>query len=217
MKPEEYVESGYKIILMPIEELRPHERGSPLYLELLKRELIRDGVLRHPIIADEETRIILDGMHRWLALMSLGYTRIPVLLLNLKNHGLRVGCRRIHRYIEEPGKAISPGEVISAGLSGNLMRPRTTRHFFPFTRPPRIDQPLETLGRGPPRDVSKYIEKMTMEECKGKIKEWLEEISEEMEFLRKRIYEVEKEREEFLIRIKELEIKENGLKNNKAS
>ncbi|MBS7637787.1 hypothetical protein KEJ49_02695, partial [Candidatus Bathyarchaeota archaeon] len=128
-----------------------------------------------------------------------------VLLLDtIKNPGLRVGCRRIHRYIEEPERRISPREVISAGLSGNLMGPRTTRHFFPFTRPPRIDQPLDTLEKGPPRDVSRYIEKMTIEECKIKIKDWLEEISEEIEYLRKRIHEVEKEREEFLIRIKEL-------------
>ncbi len=206
MNLEEKGEPGYKITLMPIEELKPHEKGSPLYLELLRRELIKDGVLKYPIIADEETRVILDGMHRWLALLSLGYNEIPVLLLNAqKNPGLRVGCRRIDRYVEEPERKISPREVISAGLSGNLMGPRTTRHFFPFTRPPRIDQPLNTLEKGPPRDVSRYIEKATIEECKIKIKDWLGEISEEIEYLRKRIHEVEKEREEFLIRIKELE------------
>lgn len=205
MRPEEKDESGYKILLMPIGELRPHEKGSPLYLELLKRELVKDGILKYPIIADEETHVILDGMHRWLALLSLGYTKIPTLLLNAqKNPGLRVGCRRIHRYIEEPGKSISPREVISSGLSGSLMSPRTTRHFFPFMRPPRIDCPLDSLGKGTPKDISQYLEKMTIEECKTKIKEWLEEISEEIDFLRKRIYELEKEREEFIIRIKEI-------------
>jgi flagellar motor switch protein FliG len=46
---------------------------------------------------------------------------------------------------------------------------------------------------------------MTRNECKLAIKEWLQEISEESEFLTKRKEEVEKEREEFLNRIKNLE------------
>ncbi len=60
------------IALLRIDKLRPHEKGSPVYLELLRREILKDGVLRYPIIADEKSHVILDGMHRWLALKSLG-------------------------------------------------------------------------------------------------------------------------------------------------
>jgi chromosome segregation ATPase len=42
---------------------------------------------------------------------------------------------------------------------------------------------------------------MTTEECNIAIRDWLEEISEELEFLNKRRTEVEKEREDFLKRI----------------
>jgi predicted nuclease with TOPRIM domain len=60
------------------------------------------------------------------------------------------------------------------------------------------------LGKRNPEDVSKYLAKMTREECNLAIKEWIDEISEELEFLAKRKEEVEKEMEEFLNRIKSL-------------
>ena len=195
----------FKIVLMPIEQLKPHEKGSPLYLELLRHEIIKDGVLKYPIVADEKTLVILDGMHRWLALQSLGYKRIPVLLIDaLENPKIRIGTRRVHRYISDPNMHITPKEVIEAGVSGKLMPPRTTRHFFPFLKPPKIDYPLESLGKGKPQDVSKYLAEMSPEECRKAINKWLEEISEELNFLKNRITEVEKEKEEFQNRIKNL-------------
>lgn len=195
----------FKIVFMPIEQLKPHEEGSPLYLELLKHEIIRDGVLKYPIVADEKTLVILDGMHRWLALQSLGYKRIPVLLVNaLENPKIRIGTRRVHRYISDPNTHITAKEVIEAGVSGKLMPPRTTRHFFPFLKPPKIDCPLESLEKSKPQDVSKYLAEMSPEECCKAINKWLEEISEELNFLKNRITEVEKEKEEFQNRIKNL-------------
>lgn len=195
----------FKIVLLPIEQLKPHEKGSPLYLELLKQEILKDGVLKYPIIADEKTLVILDGMHRWLVLQNLGYRRIPVLLINaLENPKIRIGSRRVHRYINSSNTPITAKEVIEAGTNGKLMPPRTTRHFFPFLKPPKIDCPLDSLGKSAPQDVSKYLAEMTPEECRKNIKSWLEEISEELDFLKKRIEEVEKEREEFLNRVKSL-------------
>jgi len=195
----------FKIVLLPIEQLKPHEKGSPLYLELLKQEILKDGVLKYPIIADEKTLVILDGMHRWLALQSLGYEKIPVLLVNaLENPKIRIGSRRVHRYINNSNMHITAKDVLSAGLSGQLMPPRTTRHFFPFLKPPKIDYPLNSLGKTAPKDISKYLARMSPKECREAIKNWLKEITEELAFLKKRIEEVEKEKEEFLTRIKSL-------------
>ena len=53
-----------------------------------------------------------------------------------------------------------------------------------------------------PRDVSKYLAKASEEENQAAIREWLGEMSEELEFLTKRKEEVENERREFLNRIK---------------
>jgi len=195
--------SNLKVVLLPIDVLRPHEKGSPLYLELLKQEILRDGVLRYPIIADEKTCVILDGMHRWLALKSLGYKLMPVILVDAsQNPKIRVGRRRIHRYESDSGEEMTIEKVISAGLSGHLMKPRSTRHFFSFSKFQQINHRLHLLGKRPPQDISRYLAKMARKECKLAIKEWLDEISEELEFLTKRKEEVEKEMEEFLNRIK---------------
>ena len=195
-----------KIALVPIDELKPHEKGSPLYLEMLKQEILRDGVLKYPIIADEKTHVILDGMHRWLALKSLGYSLIPVMFTNaFQNPKIHVGRRRIHRYASNSDEEITIEKVISAGLSGRLMKPRSTRHFFPFSKFQQINYSLHLLRKCATQDVSKYLARITRAECKLAIKEWLEEISEELEFLTKRKEEVEKEMEEFLNRIKNLD------------
>lgn len=195
-----------KVAIVPIDELKPHEKGSPLYLELLKREILADGILKYPIIADSKSHVILDGMHRWLALKSLGYTLMPALLVDASEHsGIRVGRRRIHRYVAGRANGMTLEKVVSTGLSGRLMRPRSTRHFFPFSKFQRINCPLHQLGKSAPQDISMYLAKMTRRECSQAIKEWLEEMSEELGFLAKRSEEVEREMKEFLNRVKSLE------------
>ncbi len=194
------------IAILPIDTLKPHEKGSPLYLELLKQEILRDNMLRYPIIASEEG-VILDGMHRWLALKSLGYTLIPVIIVDgTQRNRIRVGRRRIHRYALD-SESLPIESVITAGLDGNLMEPRSTRHFFPFSKFQQVNYPLNLLKKGKPSDVSKYLSRMTPAECNISIKEWLGEIDEELEFLVSRKEEVERERREFIIRMKSL----NGL------
>lgn len=194
--------SPVKIVLLPIDELRPHEKGSPMYLEFLRREIQRDGVLKYSVVADEKTRVILDGMHRWLVLKSLGYEHLPVMFVDaFMKPAIRVGRRRIHRYECDFREEIPIEHVISTGLSGKLMQPRSTRHFFPFQKLQLINYPLNLIKKGAPCDVSPYLAKMTPEECNIAIKDWLEEISEELAFLNQRKAEVEKEREDFLKRI----------------
>jgi hypothetical protein len=198
-----------RIAILPINQLKPHEKGSPLYFELIRKEILKDGVLRYPIVADEKTHVILDGMHRWLALKSLGHSLIPVLAVSVsEDNGIHVGRRRIHRYALNPADKVPIKKVIETGLSGNLMEPRSTRHFFPFSKLQRIDYPLDLLGKGPPQDVSEYLAKMDERVCQSAIREWLEELSEEIEFLAKRKEEVEGEMREFISRVKSLD---NGI------
>lgn len=198
--------SALKIAIVPIDELRPHEKGSPLYLKLIRKELVKDGMLRHPIVADEKNLVILDGMHRWLALKSLGYIHIPVILVNAsRDPRIRIGKRRIHRYVDYSSHKITIKKVISAGLSGQLMPPKSTRHFFPFSKFQQINYPLQLLGQREPQDVSKYLAKINDKECSIAFEDWMKEISEELEFLTRRKEEVEKEMSEFLNRFKGLD------------
>ena len=197
---------SFRIATMSIDKLKPHEKGCPLYVQLLRQELLKDGTLRYPIIVDAKTCVILDGMHRWLALRSLGYTRIPVMLVDsYQDQKIRVGSRRIHKYADYSTSHVTKDEIISAGLSGRLMKPRSTRHFFPFSKFQRIDYPLRLLGRQVPQAISKYVAGMTRRESHLSIQEWIKEISEELEFLTKRREEVENERNDLLNRIKELD------------
>lgn len=192
----------FEIAMLPIDVLKPHEKGSPLYLELLKQEIMRDGFLRHPIIADKNTLVILDGMHRWLALQSLGYDLIPTILVDVfQNIGIHVGRRRIDRFTNRPNREITVKDVISAGIEERLMQPRSTRHFFPFPKSQYINCQLEMLKKGPSRDVSQFIAKMTKQECSFAIKEWLSELSEEIAFLAEKKEEAETELKEFRQRI----------------
>ncbi|MCW3981939.1 MAG: ParB N-terminal domain-containing protein, partial [Candidatus Bathyarchaeota archaeon] len=139
--------SRLRIVTLPLDLLKPHEKASPLYLQILRQEIVRDGFLRHPIIADENAFVILDGMHRWLALKSLGYNLIPTILVDVsKNTEIRVGRRRIDRFRSRPDREISVKEVISAGVEERLMPPRSTRHFFPFGKSLYVNCPLEMLG-----------------------------------------------------------------------
>jgi len=192
-----------KMEVVPIDKLRPHEKGSALYLKLIRRELLKDGMLRYPIIADEKTLVILDGMHRWLALKSMGCTLIPVILVNdRRDPRIRIGTRRIHRYQYDSNPRITADEVISAAMAGNLMEPKSTRHFFPFSKFQQINYPLRLLGSRDPQEVSKYLAKTTEKQSKAAFERWLKEISEELGFLTSAKEEVEKELTEFLNRVK---------------
>lgn len=195
-----------KTAVMPIDKLKPHEKGSPLYFRLIRRELLKNGMLRCPIIVDEKTLVILDGMHRWLALKSLGCKLIPVMLVDARqNSRIRIGKRRMHRYVDDSTQKVTIEQVISAAFSGQLMEPKSTRHFFPFSKFQEINYPLQLLGRKNPQDVSEYLAKMTDKKCNLALEEWLKEISEELEFLTRRKEEVEKEMSEFLNRVRNLD------------
>jgi hypothetical protein len=183
---------------MPIDELKPHEKGSPVYFELLRQEILEDRVLKYPIIADEKSGVILDGMHRWLALKSLGYALVPVILIDaFQNPKIHVGRRRVHRYLDNQSEEIPLEEVILAGISGRLMGSRSTRHFFPFSKFQHVDCPLDSLVKREPQDVSKYLARMSEQECFSEIEDWYREIREELVFLTKRKEEVENEMKEF--------------------
>jgi hypothetical protein len=159
-------------------------------------------VLKYPIIADEKSGVILDGMHRWLALKSLGYSLIPVILVDaFQSPKIHVGRRRIQRYVNGLKEEIPIEKVISTGISGKLMGPRSTRHFFPFSKYQRVNYPLDSLIKHAPQEISEYLARTTKEECFSDIKEWFKEIQEELEFLTKRKKEVESEMNEFVRRI----------------
>lgn len=91
--------SGYKIenakipiilALRPVRELKPHEETVRFSLEALVALLRRDPVLRHPIVVDVNTGLVLDGTHRLAALLELGCGLAPCALVDYQDSRIRV-------------------------------------------------------------------------------------------------------------------------------
>ena len=84
--------SGLKIALLDVESVKHHEETVPELLSALLREIERDGVLKHPIIVDEATLVVLDGTHRVEALKALGCKRVAACLVDYSDPRIRLGC-----------------------------------------------------------------------------------------------------------------------------
>ena len=124
--------------LLPIDALKPHENIIEDRIEGLLESLKRIGVLVKPILVDAKTMIILDGHHRVEALRRIGARMIPAILVDYDNEGLvRVSSWR-------EGVRVTKDDVRRAGLSGNLMPPRTSRHIVSF-KIPDVNIPIDVL------------------------------------------------------------------------
>lgn len=108
--------------IMKIELLREHEEVDEKRLEKLTKEIVKDGVIKKPIVADKTTLTVLDGHHRLQALKRLGLNKIPVVLVEYDTPEIVV-----QKWGEE--KVIEKEEVIRAALSGKLFPPKTTKHM----------------------------------------------------------------------------------------
>lgn len=111
-----------KFTLLPPEDLHPHEKTIAKKVEELARALEHDGAIIRPVVADEESHVILDGHHRYAALRSLGCRKIPVILVDYHDPEIQVGTWR------EGEKAPEKGVVVLRGLAGDLFEPKSTRH-----------------------------------------------------------------------------------------
>lgn len=81
-----------RIAVVNISDLHLHEELVPGFLEELAREIEEDGLLRHPVIVDSGSLVVLDGMHRVDALRIIGCRRIPACLVDYWNPAITVGC-----------------------------------------------------------------------------------------------------------------------------
>jgi hypothetical protein len=111
------------IFLIEVEELKEHEEIRPEYLEVLKNEILSDGILKMPIAVDKTTYIILDGHHRLHALKKIGCRRIPAILFDYQSPGIKVLPYR-------EGETVTKEMVIRTALAGRKMPPKTSKHMI---------------------------------------------------------------------------------------
>jgi hypothetical protein len=79
-----------EIKLEKIRKLFFHEEVIPELVEKISRGF-RKNIIENPVIVDKDTLVVLDGIHRIVALNDLGYKLVPVCLVNYENPMITVG------------------------------------------------------------------------------------------------------------------------------
>jgi len=79
-----------EIRLEEISKLHIHEQIIPEAVERLSKDISQERQVKHPVIVDKKTLVVLDGMHRVAALQRLGYRLIPVCLVDYDNANIRL-------------------------------------------------------------------------------------------------------------------------------
>ena len=127
------------VILAEHNILKEHEEIIEENLKIRINKMKKRGFYK-PIIADYETKVILDGHHKWNAAKDLGLSKIPTIFVDYFNDlGIKVGVW------PKCGKnSITKEEVIEMGLSKYVYPPKTSKHSFDFEIP-SISIPLKSL------------------------------------------------------------------------
>lgn len=113
-----------KISIIKNALLKQHERIDQKHLKEVYLGIKKSGFVRDPIIVDKNTKVILDGHHRYNALKMLGLSKVPAFLVDYNDESIKVKSWRV-------GEKITKHLVISAGLTGQLLLPRTSHHIIP--------------------------------------------------------------------------------------
>lgn len=107
-----------EIKLVRIDRLRLHEETLPDVVGWLAEKIKMDGCWMHPIIVDNDTLVVLDGMHRVVASKRLDYHLVPVCAVDYDNPHISLGCwyrtiggmdmEKIPSLLEEAGFTLEP-------------------------------------------------------------------------------------------------------------
>jgi hypothetical protein len=104
-----------RIRIEDVEKLFIHEEVIPELLNRLILEIRGDGIVKHPVIVDENSLVVLDGTHRVEAIKRIGCKYIPVCLVDYSNPNIAVGAW--YRLVESP---IEPKVVLNIIKDLNL-------------------------------------------------------------------------------------------------
>jgi L-serine kinase (ADP) len=116
--------------LVPIRELRAHERIEESSIAELVELLKRTQVVADPIWVARDSSVILNGHHRVEALRRIGATRVPAWIIDYESE-------LVHLERWRPGPPIAKSEVVLRGKEGRLFPPKTTRHRLLLDLPAR--------------------------------------------------------------------------------
>lgn len=102
--------------IVRIEDALIHEEIVPELLEGLVKDVRGNQAVKDPVVIDERSRVVLDGMHRVAALRELKLSRLPVCEVDYRKSSVRVGCW--YRVVEEGNKTKFLEILQLLGLAG---------------------------------------------------------------------------------------------------
>lgn len=95
--PYELEVSGFEleIRMADLKYLKLHEEIVNSYLQELMDSIKEENKISDPIIVDKVTGVVLDGMHRAVAVSRLGYNKIPACFIDYQDPNVELGswCR----------------------------------------------------------------------------------------------------------------------------
>lgn len=83
-------QTNIRLSIVPIDDIRPHERTIPSLIKSITRDMRRTGYQRDPILIDERSDLALDGMHRLKSLKLLGAKYAVCSLFNAEDDSIKV-------------------------------------------------------------------------------------------------------------------------------
>lgn len=210
-----YIENrsvGYDFKIVPISMLKPLERVFPFHFANIEMLLLKDGVMRRPIIVDAQHKIVLDGSHRYAFLLKHGYQMAPVIQVDYSEDAIFVGNHLKHRFLKDQDFTLTKADVVLRSLNEDLFPPRTTRHFFPFRK---IDHPvtLELLQKAGQRNIDHLLERCAPEDEINADEGYISEIDEEIRMLNDYIREQNGVRDYLRFQVNEMKTLNGNRKN----
>lgn len=109
--------------LMDCSLLKQHERVVEDRYSKLTEYLksLYPYVILPSILVNIEDNVIIDGHHRFNALMTMGFKKVPVTFINYQ----------LDMIVTDLGdNPITKKEILDAGNSGNLLEPKTSFHHI---------------------------------------------------------------------------------------
>lgn len=110
--------TGVKIDMRPVSSLLPHEETIPSHVERIMAELRRDGIQKDPIIIDQSSGAVLDGMHRLAAFAKLQIANAVCSALDYSSSS--VGLHRWARAYSSASRSLTSEALLETGVTREI-------------------------------------------------------------------------------------------------
>jgi hypothetical protein len=97
----------FNLEVKPTSDLHPHERTIPSHVEKMARELMNDGVQKDPIMVDQVSGSVLDGMHRLEAFKKLEVKKAVCCLVDYQSGSVTLS-RWARVFVSKEGGDVGP-------------------------------------------------------------------------------------------------------------